>query len=97
MRGLYEKDQSGETAGLSKKVIMAWSGSRFEVFNSYPVKDRLKKWGFRWDSGGKVWYTKNPRVAYRARKWANLETDQLLAHTLDRSGKHLKQVIDSKG
>lgn len=36
--------------------------------NSFPIKDKLKSLGFRWDGIKKMWYTKKPDVAEKGEK-----------------------------
>jgi ribonuclease BN (tRNA processing enzyme) len=55
----YEKRKVEEVATRSgKKLYLKVRGGKVVVFgDTYPIKDELKKLGFKWDPAERVWYT----------------------------------------
>jgi len=55
---LVQSFQHGKRAN-SKWEVYAGKG-KLMVFNAYPIKDELKKRGYRWNTAHKAWYREIP-------------------------------------
>lgn len=61
-----------------KRPILEWTGVRYDCYDSYAIRKRLRDAGFQWNPAVKAWWTKDEDVARLMIQYATAETRKRL-------------------